>query len=366
MDVLFAIRSDYRERIGGDTFQFLFTKEYLENYYDVNIIVIKSPEEIEQFSHIEIVHVFNMQDRSWASTFLQKAKECGKKTVLSTIYWDLSHANYIAKIARLTSNLSIWSLLKEQRFVFSWIADLLKGRGVGGRRTMAGYRDLLMNVDMILPNSVEEAEIVKKTFGDYGYQVRSVPNAISPVVDRNNAKFMHGKYENCIMEVGRIEPVKNQMAVVKACMDNNIPIVFIGRIGDQRYYKELRKLADRRGNVYFLGELPQKEIADYYKTAKVHVLPSFRESPGLVTLEAMYYGCNVVVANECYCPIKYYQFDKYAYICEPYSVKSIRNAVLQAYHDEKKTYNEELFQFISYENVAKTTYEAYKAVMNQA
>ena len=102
MDVLFAIRSDYRERIGGDTFQFLFTKEYLENYYDVNIIVIKSPEEIEQFSHIEIVHVFNMQDRSWASTFLQKAKECGKKTVLSTIYWDLSHANYIAKIARLT------------------------------------------------------------------------------------------------------------------------------------------------------------------------------------------------------------------------------------------------------------------------
>ncbi len=365
MDILFAIRSDYQEHIGGDTFQFLFTKEYLAKCFDVNIIVIKSPEEIEQFSHVEIVHVFNMQDRTWASAFLQKAKECGKKTILSTIYWDLSHAGYVTRMAMLTSNMTIWSMFKNTRYALKWVADLLRGRGIGGRKAADEYHELLMNVDMILPNSHEEAEIVKKTFGDYGYRVSSVPNAISPVVDRDNAEIIP-KYKDCIIEVGRIEPVKNQMAVVKACMDNDIPIVFIGRIGNnRRYYNKLKKLADKRGNVFFLGELPQNEIAHYYKTAKVHVLPSFRESPGLVTLEAMYYGCNVVVANECYCPVTYYQFEKHAYICNPYSVKSIRNAISQAYHKEKQYYDEKLFQFISYENVAKMTYEAYKTVMNQ-
>ena len=59
MDILFAIRADYQERIGGDTFQFLFTKKYLEKNYGTNIIVLKTPEEIENYPDVKAIHIFN-------------------------------------------------------------------------------------------------------------------------------------------------------------------------------------------------------------------------------------------------------------------------------------------------------------------
>lgn len=365
MDILFAIREDYLEKIGGDTFQFLFTKQQLEKDYQTNIIVIKTPEDIEKYPDIKVVHVFNMQNRVWTHDFLKKAKECGKKTILSTIYWDLSDAQYITKVARLTADVRLWKLFRPFKSTIRWLSDIVRKRGVGGVRSLAEYRELLQMADMILPNSYEEAKVVERIFGRFHYEVRTVPNAIAPLVDKQHVNEVPTKYKNCILQVGRVEALKNQGGVIQACMDNDIPIVFIGRINDDRYYERIKKLADKRGNVYFLGEMPQEEIAAYYSAAKVHVLPSFRESPGLVTLEAMYYGCNVVVANEDYCPVKYYQFDKYAYMCDPYCVASIRNAIQKAYHDERKKYDNELFRFISYENVAKLTYEAYKEAMNQ-
>lgn len=364
MDILFAIREDYLERIGGDTFQFLFTKQQLEKDYQTNIIVIKTPEDIEQYPDVNIVHVFNMQNRVWTHDFLKKAKECGKKTVLSTIYWDLSDAAYITRMARFTSNVRLWKMFRPFKSAIRWLSDIVRKRDIGGIQNLAEYRELLQMADMILPNSYEEARVIERIFGHFHYEVRTVPNAIAPLVDRQHVKEVPEKYKNCILQVGRVETLKNQGGVIQACMDNDIPIVFIGRINGDRYYESIKKLADKRGNVYFLGEMPQEEIAAYYSAAKVHVLPSFRESPGLVTLEAMYYGCNVVVSNKDYCPIEYYQLDKNGYVCDPYRIESIRDAIQKAYHDEKKEYSEELFRFISYETVAKMTQEAYEAVLN--
>lgn len=364
MDILFAIRKDYQERIGGDTFQFLFTKQYLENDYMTNIIVIKTPEEIEDYPDVKVVHVFNMQDRAWTHSFLKKAKECGKKTILSTIYWDLTDAVYASRMSNIFADVRIWAVLKPLRPMMNVVISLLKKQGIRGERMEEEYRELLKLVDIILPNSIEEAQVVERMFGHCDYKVHAVPNAIAPPVDRNSVKDVPEKYKNCILEVARIEPTKNQLGIVQACMDNDIPIVFIGKESNQRYYESVKKLAEKRGNVYFLGQLPQEEIAAYYNAAKVHVLPSFRESPGLATLEAMYYGCNVVVSNQKYCPVEYYRFDKYGYMCDPYSIKSIRDAIQRAYRDDKSQYNEEYFQFISYKTVAKLTQEAYEAVVN--
>lgn len=366
MDILFAIREDYQERIGGDTFQFLFTKKYLEKNYGTNIIVLKTPEEIENYPDIKVIHVFNMQNRNWTYNFLKKAKDCGKKTLLSTIYWDFSDVQYAARMMRFTTDMRVMGLFRPFKNIMALLMDVIRGRDIGDRKNIESYRELLQLVDMILPNSYEEAKVVERIFGRFDYQVRTVPNAIAPLVERDCVKDVPEMYKNCILQVGRIEHIKNQGGVIQACMGNDIPIVFIGRIEDPRYYAQIKKLADKRGNVHFLGEMPQEKIADYYSAAKVHVLPSLRESPGLVTLEAMYYGCNVVVSNETFCPIKYYQLDKNGYVCNPFSVNSIRKAIEKAYHDQKRQYDESLFQFISYENAAKHTQEAYNAILNDA
>lgn len=123
-------------------------------------------------------------------------------------------------------------------------------------------------------------------------------------------------------------------------------------------------MAIQRGNTYLINELPQNQLAGYYKAAKVHVLPSFRESPGLVTLEALFYGCNIVTSNEKFCPIKYYQFDKFGYTCSPYSLKSIQRAVVSAYKGSKVKIPRNYFEFFSYQNAAKVTRNAYLELMN--
>lgn len=179
----------------------------------------------------------------------------------------------------------------------------------------------------------------------------------------NNFQYL----ENCILEVARIEPTKNQLGVLLANIENNYPIVFVGAINNLylSYYKKLRKLADKRGNVFFLGEKKNHELSEIYKMAKVHVLPSFRESPGLVSLEALLYDCNIVVANEKYCPISYYKFDQYAYICDPYSIESIRSAIKKALIEPVKLRDKSYFNNYSYDKVAKCTYEAYKLLIGR-
>lgn len=367
MEILFAIRADYQERIGGDTFQFLFTKQYLEKNYGTNIIVLKTPEEIENYPDIKVIHIFNMQHRDWTYNFLKKAKDCGKKTILSTIYWDFTDVKYAANMNRFTANVRLWRFFKPFKGLLNLALNIVRRQDIrGDQKHIASYRELLQLADMILPNSYEEAEIVERVFGHFDYQVCAVPNAIAPLVEREQVKEVPEIYQNCILQVGRIEHIKNQGGVIQACMGNDIPIVFIGRIEDPFYYNHIKKLADKRGNVHFLGEMPQEKIADYYAAAKVHVLPSLRESPGLVTLEAMYYGCNVVVSNKKHCPIKYYQLDKYGYVCDPFRVKSIRKAIENAYRDQKRKYDESLFRFISYENVAKHTQEAYNAILKDS
>jgi len=64
------------------------------------------------------------------------------------------------------------------------------------------------------------------------------------------------------------------------------------------------------------------------KNARVHVLPSWWENTGLVSLEAALCGCNVVTTDRS--PFREY-FGGAAYSCSPASQDSMRHAVLHAY-----------------------------------
>ena len=82
--------------------------------------------------------------------------------------------------------------------------------------------------------------------------------------------------------------------------------------------------------MFFIDEISPEEVKTYYRQAAVHVLPSFRESPGLVSLEAFYNGCEIVVSDSRFVPINYYRFNEIAHICNPFDPKSIKGAVLSA------------------------------------
>ena len=161
--------------------------------------------------------------------------------------------------------------------------------------------------------------------------------------------------------VARIEPVKNQLNVVRALFKFRHPVSLSGS-GD-RYFMMLRKLPKSAGTS-FLGEVPNDQVYGFYRRAACHVLPSFRESPGLVSLEALMCNVPIVVSDSRFCPTQYYQFDKYWYICYPYSTLSIRDAVLSAIEKGPKAeVGTDYRYFYSYANVANKTFEVYRSLV---
>lgn len=369
MNIVYAIREDYLEKKGGDTFQMLTTKEFVEKQFpNIKIHVISKATEMENIKNIDCLHVFNMQNYTFAMECISYAKKRNIKIALSPVYWDLSDSIFVNRMLKVTFNMK---LIKHLRVLKTIVNFNIPSRHYMGYSYRKKYKQMLSMVDVLLPNSDEEASLIKKMFGINSFEVFVVPNAIvlsdSNIVheSKNTEKSENSEmYKDCVLEVARIEPTKNQLGVLLASMENTYPIVFVGAINQQYefYFERLKAVAKKRGNVYFLGEKSQEELKEIYKIAKVHVLPSFRESPGLVSLEALLNRCNIVVADEAFCPIKYYQFDKYAYVCNPYDIKSIKAAITKAYNSPYKLNVDNYFEKYSYREVARCTYLAYESL----
>ena len=352
MRIIFGMRPDYLTNKGGDTFQMLKTKEYLEQYDEMFIDVISSPDELD--SRCDILHVFNLQNCDFTYSMIKAARMKGVKVVLSPIVWRFGHASYVNKVMRLTRSMNVVRIFRPVNKIFESIS-------INKHRNAKKY--ILQNCDIVLPNSNEEGEILREQYG-INFDEMVVPNCID--INLKEEQQDINIPDKCVLQVGRIEPTKNQLSLLQAMMRHeDIPVVFIGKQNKRKkfYLDELKKLAAIRGNTFFIEELPQTHLAQYYKTAKVHVLPSFRESPGLVTLEALFYGCNIVVSDDRFCPVKYYRFDEFGYICDPYSADSIEEAVISAYRDTTVSVGNEYFDFFSYERAARITREAYLKVL---
>jgi glycosyltransferase involved in cell wall biosynthesis len=63
-----------------------------------------------------------------------------------------------------------------------------------------------------------------------------------------------------------------------------------------------RPIQSRAREVQWVGRVPRQDLAAYYRSASVFVLPSLFEPLGLVLLEAMGYGLPCVASNCCAMP----------------------------------------------------------------
>ena len=388
MKIIFANRKTAYSLKGGDTVQMDKTKEYLQKEYpDLNIKIVTSAEDLEQEDDIDIVHIFNIQTCDETLKYIEIAKKKKAKIVLSSIYWDLLTSIYIHYLSYISKH-HIWVPRFLQKLFVKFVNliivltsflrnrytnTLYKGLYLSSKNKRIG-KLILDNVDIILPNSDEEITCLSEYFGIDENVLQSkcvcIPNATElKTFNRQplpkDLDYING-LTNIVVQAARIEPLKNQLNLVKALeKDKNIPIILIGKICVESYYDEIAKIAQKRGNVYHIDFIEQSLLYEIYRRASVHVLASYRESPGLASLEAKSCGCEIVVSQATYCPIKYYQFDKVAHICNPFSPKSIRLAILDALREQEHSNDEEYFQFFSYENVAKMTYEVYERVINE-
>nr|WP_242531484.1 glycosyltransferase [Priestia flexa] len=190
-----------------------------------------------------------------------------------------------------------------------------------------------------------------------------VPNAIDETLIPLGNYEEKGQERDVVLCVGRIEPRKNQLNLVKAMQGLDINLILVGKVHSTQmnYFAKVKKIVDESPNIKIIDEIEHEQLFNLYKSAKVHVLPSWYDTPGLVSLEASVNGCNIVVTNRGTTE-EYFESD--AYYCEPDNIVSIKNAIVQAYNNP---YNDNLKRKIlkeyTWKNTAEKTIMAYNKLL---
>ena len=344
--------------------QMLETKNALENL-DVTVILARDRDDIVQ---ADVVHVFNCQTIEDSLQWIYMAREIGKPIVLSTIFWDLAHYFYVSNLFKIGIDYTThnFEFLKPLFDRLARLSAFLTGKPAYYGKVYAERVRLAVElVDVLLPNSIEEEYIFTHFFGTGVGKTDVVLNATRQ--DLFKLSTVHRDID--ILSVGRLEPTKNQLGLARACSSMGISLKLIGNEGENKnYLKALYRVVADASNISVVSRnLPKEEIAALMSRARVHALPSFRESPGLVTLEALASGCSTVVSDVAFCPVNTYFkdfIDRTVYVCNPYDVNSISYAVSGALvnaHDARPV----LAADVSWESISQKTLSVYKRIINQ-
>ena len=295
MKVLWLVRRDLEEHLGGDTIQILSTAEKLrERGHTIELCADTHPD--LGVGEFDLVHLFHL-DRLWENLpHLRRLKAQRRPVVLSPIWWPTDEYDARGRegvqgwISRTFGARTYPTLKVLQRSLPPWLRGGLRPSSRPPLSFGCGARELLDGVSVVLPNSRAEASAIKRRFGWTG-EVVVVPNAADSTyfVPREDA------LRQGIVCVGRIEPRKNQLTLIEALRGLGVPLVLIGKAGRfARGYEERCRAAAGDG-VEFTGPLDRAGVRERLQSALVHVCPSWYETPGLASLEAALCGCRIVV-----------------------------------------------------------------------
>jgi polysaccharide pyruvyl transferase CsaB len=339
--VLMNIRADWETEPGGDTVQLGGTKAGLEQ---LGVSLTVSTEAHPDLSEYDIVHAFNLTRPQEPLQHCENARRQGKPIVLSTVYWD---AREFVREAAARIGLD-------------------PGVGVADELAMLAVREaqaaiVIEMADVLVPNAPAERDLLARNFGVAPEKCMIAPNAPSAhFYDATADDFVRAYgLRDFVLCVGRIELRKNQYALLAALKGTDLPIVIIGRARDERYLDLCRSQATDR--VTFIGELPHERLPSAYAAARVHVLPSWYDTPGLVSLEAAAAGCNIVSTDRG--SARDY-FEDMAWYCSPDDLDSIRQATLAAWQAPKtERLREHVRHNFTWSAAAMNTLAAYRAAL---
>jgi glycosyltransferase involved in cell wall biosynthesis len=320
MNILFIARSSLFVQAGGDTQQIVQTAKSLE---EIGVAVtIKLRGEPVDFAAFDLIHFFNAGRPADILDVLPILKQ---PLVVSSIWvdyseWDQAQTGFRGYLARQAGKFGLEYLKSIGRGVsgsdkFPSIRYLLKGQ----KKAM---QELLTRADAIVASSESERKRLDSAFS-VTEKTSVIPLGVNPeLILSEDAEERSG-----VICVGRIEGLKNQLNLIRAAngADWNLKIIGKAAINQPQYYAQCRREAG--ATIEFAGWLNVEHLAQAYKQARVLVLPSYFETFGLVALEAMANGCNVVLSNR---PDMNGIFADKAIFCNPDNPEDIRQKVEEA------------------------------------
>ena len=163
-------------------------------------------------------------------------------------------------------------------------------------------RAQLSLADVIVTNSETESDLLADVLDLTRERFVAVMNGFDPQFNRIEAGSLFadafGIEGPFILNVGNIEPRKNQLVLIRALAAQSLPLVLIGHQRDKSYAAEV--LQEGGSRVRYVGALDHADplLASAFQTCSAFALPSTLETPGLAALEAAAAGAPVVVTSE--------------------------------------------------------------------
>lgn len=331
---------------GGGEVQLLKTKEYLQK---LGVQVTLFDPWKDRLENFDLLHTFGSVKE--ALPMMEVAHRRKVPNILSTICWynwQSAWGTYSGIKPRLAS-----VARHAAKQFFPWVPS---------------PRKRMMEIsDFLLPNSLSEAEQLSKFFCVSPKKIAVVHNAVdSHFVDATPDLFLNEyKMKDFVLCVGRIEPRKNQLNMVRAFKNTSVNLVFIGKpvSGYEAYFNQCRNEAT--SNIHFLGEMTHESglLKSAYAACKVFLLASWLETPGLAALEAGLAGAQVVITREG--ATREYFGEDAGYV-SPANLNEIKVVTLD-YLSRKRIrgLSDKILQNYTWERTALQTLAVYQSALNR-
>ncbi len=329
----------------------------------------------------DLVHLFNCRQVASFKRQLESCQKANIPVVVSPIWVSIPRAFWGSRSTFSAIQQTVESgreqsdalqQLKERRLVLEEDGQLYQSHGFGNeeRFEIPKLKNLLKSVTGLLPNSLLEMKAIRDELNWSGNRFNIAKYGVNPktFLDADPKKFREetGITFDFIMQAGRIEPAKNQAMLCWALRHTNIPIVLIGSTSNWPAYGELCKqiYGDK---LTIIDHLPQDLLASAYAASSVHVLPSWCETCGLVSLEAALNNTPVIGSTFGH-EMEYLQND--ALYVDPADAESVKNAVIQSL-DEGSTsprvsnLKKRILSEYNWETTTDSTISIYKEILNK-
>tara|TARA_Y100001968_G_C19391296_1_gene735740 strand:+ start:367 stop:1503 length:1137 start_codon:yes stop_codon:yes gene_type:complete len=341
MKIIMVNHSGAENFKGGDSVQIRETTERLcQRGHQVAITNTSDPNP----NGFDLVHIFNCRE---VGTFENQVESCKLQNIpvvvspiwisIPKAFWG-SRASFSAIQDAIDSgNEDNLERLKERALVLDESNESFYSHGIGHeeRFGIKKLRKVIQKVDGLLPNSLMEMKAIREDLLWKGNCFNIANYGVNPKIflDANPKDFvdeLNIKYP-FVLQAGRIEPAKNQAMLCWALRKTNIPIVLIGSSDNWPAYGELCKQISGK-KLTIIDHLPQKLLASAYAAASAHILPSWCETCGLVSLEAALNNTPVIGSTFGH-ELEYLKDD--ALYVDPADTDSILQTVLQAIDEGK-------------------------------
>lgn len=363
---------------GGDGVQIRETARRLEQRGHAVAMVNSDRPDPRGF---DLVHIFNCRVHHAFSQQMSCCLEHGTPVVVSPIWVSIAKALWGSRgsmgviqqmVANPAQGEGLLSQLKQRELTVQLPEGTIEASGTGqcDLSWLHTVGELLRRADGLLPNSWLELKAVQSDLGWWGDCFEVAHYGVDPRIflDASPEPFRErtGIKVPFVVQGGRIEPAKNQAMLCWALQNTTLPVVLIGSSKNWPGYADLCRsiLGDR---LVVIDHMPQDLLASAFAAAAVHVLPSWMETCGLVTLEAALTGTPVVGSTFGH-ELEYLQGD--TWWADPANPQSIAEAVEGAwsagrYSSRPQRLKRRILEQFNWESTVDATVRLYKRVLDK-